>query len=228
VWEIANELVVALYLERALGWSFVAYEPPGHMGRLGDWEFLSLSGETVFVEVKSVMEPALPEGAFTRGVAFRRLTGVLRGAYRQLPRDSRATLVIVVGNGLITALNGGIMLTDLFQTLFGQIQVTFQVMPYVEGSERVGPSFYDMFAHAGKHRRLGCVAGLHVAGLDTPGLVFYAIHNPFADPSSKLKRDDFADAPQFWVDEEGRGEEQGEVKATERWQRIVAHTLKGS
>lgn len=228
IWEIANELVAGLYLERALGWTLSEYEPNGHMGRVGDWQFITPTGRTVFVEVKSVLEPErFGTGVFSRGVATGRLAGVLRGAYRQLPRDSRATLVVVVGNGLITALNHGIMLTDIFQTLFGKIQVTFPVMPYVEGSERVGPSFYDMFTHTGKHRRLGCVAGLHVGGMDTPGLVFYAVHNPFADSSSKLTKEDFVDARQFWVDIDGHGQEIGEVKALDRWKDIVAYTLTG-
>lgn len=229
IWEIASELTAGLYLERALGWTLSRYEPNGHMRRVGDWEFATPTGRTVFVEVKTVLEPDRSEtGVFTRRVAQERLTGVLRGGYRQLPSDSRSTLVIIVGNGLILDGSAGIMFTDLFQTLFGKMQVSFKVMPYVEGSERVSPSFYDMFAHAGKHRRLGCAAGLQFGGLETPGLVFYAIHNPFADPSSKLAKEDLGDAFQFWVDSAGRGEELGEIRAQERWREIVEQTARKS
>ena len=224
LWYIANELITGMYLERALGWTLVAHEPCGYRDCVGDWEFLTPTGRTAFVEVKSIVESSPAGGVFWRGVASDRLTSVLRGAYRQLPRDTRSTMVVVAGNGLITALSHEVMFTDLFQTLFGQMQISFTVMPYVEGSERVHPSFYDTFAHAGKHRRLGCVVGLNIGGLDTPGLVFYAIHNPYADAKCRFTREDFGDALQFWVDPDGTGNEIGAVRAQDRWRQIAART----
>lgn len=221
IWEIANELVVGVYLERVLGWTLEAHEPEGFRGRRGEWQFATPRGKVVFVEVKSVIEPEIVGNrVFWRGVATRRLTSVLRGAYRQLPDDGRATLVVVVGNGLILEISHGIMHGDLFQTLFGRIEVTLQVLPYVEGSERMGPAFREMFAHARKHRRLGCVAGLKIGGLDLPGLGFYAIHNPFADPEVRLCSSDLEDTRQFWVSEDGAGEELSGLDPREAWRRI--------
>ena len=221
IWQIANELTVALYLERALGWTLESHEPAGFRHRIGDWQFRTGGGKPVFVEVKSLVEPELPgSGVFSRGIASDRLTSVLKGAYKQLPRDDRATLVVVVGFGLILEISHGIMHGDLFQTLFGRIQITFNVLPYVPGSERMGPSFQEMFAHAGKHRRLGCVAGLRIGGSDAPGLGFYAIHNPFADASVQLRREDLAHCRQFWVNDDGFGEELDGRQPRENWERI--------
>jgi hypothetical protein len=223
IWEIAYELIVGLFLEHGLGWRYLGHEPRGHRSHVGDWAFEAPSGRSVFVEVKSVLEPEMRgSGVFSRGPAMVRLTAVLRGAYKQLPRDSRSTMVVLAGNGLATTMAHDVMFTDLFQTLYGRMQVSMSVLPYVEGSARVGPSFYDTFANAGKHRRLGCVAGLHVAGNEQPGLVFYAIHNPYADQSSQLTSEDFGDALRFWVDEAGNGQELGDVRAREFWSKIVA------
>ena len=223
IWEIANELIVGLYLEKALGWTFQCHEPHGFRGRRGEWGFITPTGNEVFVEVKSVIEPEIVGNqVFSRGVATGRLSSVLKGAYRQLPDDGRSTLVVVVGNGLILQISHGIMHGDLFQTLFGRMQITFQVLPYVEGSERMGPAFREMFAHARKHRRLGGVAGLAIGGLDIPGLGFYAIHNPFANPEVRLCREDFNEARQFWVDEDGTGEELTGIDPREAWRRICS------
>ena len=221
IWEIANELVVGVYLERVLGWTLELHEPEGFRGRRGEWQFATPRGRPVFVEVKSLIESEIVvTHVFSRGVATRRLTSVLRGAYRQLPDDGRSTLVVVVGNGLILEISRGIMHGDLFQTLFGRVVVTFQVLPYVEGSERMGPTFREMFTHAGKHRRLGCVAGLTIGGLDFPSLGFYAIHNPFADPEVRLHSSDFEDTRQFWVDEDGFGQESQGIHPRVAWGRI--------
>jgi len=223
IWEIANELIVGAYLERALKWTFREHEPDGFRRRVGDWGYVAPSGRDVFVEVKSVLEPEIVGNqVFSRGIASRRLTAVLKGAYHQLPDDGRSTLVVVVGNGLILQVSHGIMFGDLFQTLYGQMQITFQVLPYVEGSERMGPAFREMFAHATKHRRLGCVAGLPFGGLDLPGLGFYAIHNPFAEDDVKLGREDFHETRRFWVDEDGNGEELPGISPAEAWRRICA------
>jgi hypothetical protein len=222
VWEIVNELVVAMYLERALGWRLLQAEPAGYKSRRGDWEFTAPSGRTVFVEVKSLVEPEPTASAvFMRGVAADRLTSVLRGAYRQLPKDGRSTLVVVAGFGPILGIPHGIMFGDLFQTVFGKMQVTFSVLPYVEGSERVGPAFHDMFAHAGKHRRLGCVAGMKIGGTDQPGLGFYAIHNPFAQPDVRLSMEDLPRTRQFWVASSGRGKEYDGLHPADRWKELA-------
>lgn len=230
IWEIAYELVVGLFLEHVLRWQFVRRDPPGYKRRVGDWEFITPSGRTMFIEVKAMLEPEVHgTRVFSHGVASDRVTAELRGAYKQLPRDSRSTMVVLAGNGFTTSLAHGVMSSDLFQTLYGRMQVTFKVMPYVGGSERLGPSFYDTFAHAGKHRRLGCAAGLHITGGADPGLVFYAIRNPYADPACQLAPEDFGDALQFWVDDSGHGQELGDVKAPERWKNIVARLrLNGS
>ena len=227
IWEIANELIVGRYLEKVLGWIFRAHEPEGYRGRKGEWQFESPSGREVFVEVKSLVEREFGgAGVYSRGIQSRRLTSVLKGAYKQLPRDGRSTLVVIVGSGEILRIPFGITHGDLFQTLYGATQITFNVMPYVAGSEKMGPSFYDMFAHAGKHRRLGCVAGLKVGGLDTPGLGFYAIHNPFAAESARLTPQDFDDARQFWVDSEGLGLERPGENLTVHWARMAESVRK--
>lgn len=224
LWEIANELVVGLFLERALGWTFEAHDPAGFRSRIGDWQFATADGRRVFVEVKSVHEAEMRGNqVFSRGIASKRLTRTLREAYKQLPADDRATLVILVGNGLTLSISHGIMYGDIFQTLFGQMAMTFQVMPYVKGSERIGPTFREMFAHAGKHRRLGCVAGLKIGGLDTPGLVVYAIHNPYANAAQRLSPDHFDGVRQFQVDERGMGRESDGIQPNEMWARICAN-----
>jgi hypothetical protein len=225
LWEITNELIVGMYLERALGWKFIQHEPQGHGRRVGEWQFSATSGRTVFVEVKSLLEAERTDtSCYIRGIASARVTDVLRGAYRQLPRDDRATLVVLVGTGDILPIPFGIMHGDLFQTLFGRMQLTFNVLPYVEGSERLAPSFYDMFAHAGKHRRLGCVAGLQIGGLDTPGLGFYAIHNPYADSGCRLRPEDFPATRQFWIDPSGHGQEIEGTHPSQHWLAIFAST----
>ena len=206
VWEIANELIVGRLLNRLLGWKLQVHEPTGRGSRRGDWQFLAPSGREVFVEVKSLAESE----HFGTGVAnvpsrAPRLRSVLKGAYSQLPDDGRGTLVVVVGRELLR-LPFGLMHGDLFQALFGQIQVTFKVMPYDPGSVRVGPSFREMFIHGSKHRRLAWVAGLVVSGMDEPALRLYAIQNPYADHKVQVESSELPSIEKFIVESDGRGE----------------------
>lgn len=206
IWEIVNELLVARLLERGLGWRFDLHEPQGRGTRLGDWQFVSPSGRSVFVEVKSLSEREMfSSGVHSKPSFAPRLRGVLKGAYAQLPDDGRATLVVVVGREL-TKISFGIMHGDLFQALYGDMQVTFRVMPYDPSSLRLAPSFREMFTHRGKHRRLGWVAGLVVTGMDEPALKLYAIHNPFAHESVTMPGEDYAAIDRFVVDRAGYGE----------------------
>lgn len=223
IWEIASELIVGLVLESTLGWTLLAHEPPGHRDRIGDWLFETPAGKPVFVEVKTLEEPVRYPSVFAREPATDRLTNVLKGAYRQLPRDERATLVVVVGIGvsLILGTPHGIYHSDIFQTLFGRLQVRFPVLPYNEELQEMGPAFRDMFAHAGKHRRMGVVGGLILGGLDTPGVGFYVVHNPFADDACSLTPDDFPQVSQYWVDAVGVGDEISGMAGGERWQTIL-------
>ena len=205
IWRIANELVVARYLERVLGWRYECHEPPGRALRRGDWQFLTPSGRLVFVEVKSLRErERLGTGVFNRPSYGERLRGVLKEAYAQLPDDGRATLVVLVGNELLR-IPFGVMHGDLFQALYGRMQVTFNVLPYDPTSVRMGPSFRDMFVHGAKHRRLAWAAGFAVSGFELPGLRFYAIQNPYADPAVHIERSAFSKVEQFIVDEGGHG-----------------------
>lgn len=133
------------------------------------------------------------------------MRSVLKGAYAQLPDDGRATLVVMVGQEL-TRIPFGIMHGDIFQALYGQMQVTFNVMPYDPSSVRMGPSFREMFIHGSKHRRLGWVAGLAVTGMDDPALSMYSIQNPFSNESVSMPGSDYVGINRFVVDREGHGE----------------------
>lgn len=215
IWEIANELIVGRYLERVIGWQYREHEPRGRQQHRGDWEFESPRGRRVFVEVKSLQEPdGYPGGVFNRSTCDPRIRDVLAGAYKQLPEDDRATLVILVGQELVRV-PAGIMHGDIFQSLFGKMQVTFRVMPYDPESLRMSPSFRDMFTHGTKHRRLGAVAGL-----DRGHLAFYAIHNPYAHKEVRTNPDDFPSATQFIVDDNGRGEIVKGISRDEAWERF--------
>jgi hypothetical protein len=103
------------------------------------------------------------------------------------------------------------MLGDLFGALFGDYAITFQVMPFDPNTVRGGPSFNNMTIQRLKHRRIGCVAALCPGGTFTPSYGFYAIHNPYAHDDVKLARQDFDDALQFKVDEQGRGRWAGDL-----------------
>lgn len=226
IWEITNELVVARYLERVHSWRFVAHEPPGRQSYRGDWEFVTPTGRPVFVEVKSILQPDWPSsGAHNRPDYFPRIRNVLRGAYRQLPDDGRATLVVLVGHGEMLKIPFDVMHGDLFGALFGRIQIRFPIgAPFDSSAVSIGPAFRDMFVQQTKHRRLGCVAGMAVRGLDTPGLSFYAIHNPFAHEGQRLATHDLADAKQFiWT--EGRGELLDGITSETAWTRMATYAF---
>lgn len=221
IWEIANELVVARYLERAMHWTLEEHEPSGYKSHHGDWQFLSPSGRQVFVEVKSLAEPSpAMEGVYTRPSYRKRLRTVLKGAYAQLPQDGRATLVVLVGKESLKT-SHGIIHGDLFQSLFGQIQVYFRVLPYDPRSVRIGPSLRDMFVHGSKHRRLGCVAGMVISGLGLPSPRFYAIHNPYADEAVRLSTEDVADTEQIVIDDTGHGESMTGIDPDQAWSRMA-------
>jgi hypothetical protein len=217
IWDIVNELIVARYLEKVLRWKYESHEPNGHRTRKGDWAFVSPAGRRMFVEVKSLTEaPPRETGVYSRGIESSRLTSVLKEAYRQLPSD-RSTVVVVVGMWDTLSVARGIAYGDLFQTLFGQMQITINVMPYDPDSARIGPSFRDRFIHHAKHRRLGCAFGLMMNGADYPGLDGYAIHNPYAHAPARSSPADFQGARQFWVDEAGRGSELEGVHPVTAW-----------
>jgi hypothetical protein len=210
---IANEFIVARYLERVLGWQYIEHEPAGRSTHRGEWLFRMPGGRDVFVEVKTFAEPA-PEpsgGAYMRPDYRPKVRSVLKGAYRQLPEDERASLVVLVGDE-ITEISHGIVHGDVFQALFGQYQIRFT--PFADDLNlRGGPSFRDMFTHGTKHRLLGCVAALEIAtrlsdaGRFSPALHFYAIDNPFAHDGKRLTAADLAAARRFMVNEEGLGSE---------------------
>lgn len=120
LWQIANELVVGCYLERVLGWTYEQHEPLGRQRHRGEWQFTTPSGRTVFVEVKSLKEAdwSRATGAFSRPDYRGRIMSALAEAYPQLPDDDRATLVVIVGD-FIVSLTHSVMLGDIYQTLFG-------------------------------------------------------------------------------------------------------------
>jgi hypothetical protein len=224
VWEIVNELIVARLLERALGWTYSVHEPRGRGGHRGDWEFHLPTGGTVFVEVKSLSEPdRVSSGVYSRPSFAPRLRNVLKGAYVQLPDDGRATLVVIVGHDVMR-IPFGVMHGDLFQSLYGQMQITFQVMPYDPTSVKLSPSFREMFIHGGKHRRLGCIAGLSYGGIDEPSIQLYAIQNPFSQESVGLQSSTLRNIDKFVVDSEGHGEVIDRKTCFTLWELIAPRT----
>jgi hypothetical protein len=220
IFEIANELLVARYLERVFGWRVTSHEPAGRASHFGDWQFLTPRGRNVFVEVKTVREPEGATGVFCANYAPR-LRSVVANAYAQLPLDSRGVLVVLVGGLMLHLPTKNPMLGDLFGALFGDYAITFQVMPYDPSTVRGGPSFREMTIHRKKHRRIGCVAALCPGGMDVPSFGFYAIHNPWAYDQVRLARDDFDDALQFAEDVPGRGRWSGELHPPV-WDRMSA------
>jgi hypothetical protein len=218
IWDIANELIVARYLERVLKWQLEQREPAGRATRRGDWQFITRSGRSVFVEVKSLHEPESPTAStYSCPVYTSRIRSVLKAAYSQLPDDGRATLVVLVSKGDLLRIPFGIMHGDIFQSLFGQMQVTFQVMPYDPNSVRLAPSFHDMFVQGSKHRRLGLVAGMVISGMDEPGIRFYGVHNPFANEGCQIVDQDLASADRFFVDEHGYGNSRDGISVSQVW-----------
>src|SRR5690242_16320263 len=126
IFEIANELLVARYLERVFEWRYTAREPPGHKAHVGDWQFATPRGRAVFVEVKTVRERERPSGVFSANFAPGLRTLVAR-AYKQLPLDDRGVLVVLVGGLKLHLPAQNPLLGDLFAALFGDYQITFQV-----------------------------------------------------------------------------------------------------
>ena len=221
LWDIANELIVGAYLECVLGWHLLRHEPQGRATRRGDWEFRSPSGRHVFVEVKSLHEPEdAPDGVWCRRVQGARIRSVLKDAYRQLPDENRATLVVLVNRGDLLSLPYGILHGDVFQSLFGEIQVAFPVLPFDRDRMRFGPSLRDTFVQKGKHRRLGVVAGLSIGGLGTPHASLYAIHNPHAHIQHRVPTSDMAPIVQWAFSEQGIGSQFAGISPDEAWQRI--------
>lgn len=108
IWQIANELVVGCYLERVVGWTYGRHEPDGRQGHRGEWQFTTPSGRDVFVEVKSMSEPdwSQASGVFSRPDYRNRITKPLGEAYKQLPDDGRATLVVLVAEFKLSISHG--------------------------------------------------------------------------------------------------------------------------
>ncbi len=224
IWEIAAELVAAAYLEHVLRWTFCRHEPPGDRKRLGDWEFETPDGKLVFVEVKTLCEPQWrpTSGGYFRRSQAGRLGKLLSRAYRKLPADDRATLVVVVGFDLIR-IPFSLVQSDLFASLFGQFVVKFNVMTPAPQVTYAGPSFREMLVGHTKRRRLGVVAGLVLRGLSSPMPLLYSLHNPFAYDAARIGPAHFADCPQFvWSDR--LGEERGRNNAEDAW-RSMQQTL---
>jgi len=219
IWGVANELLGARYLERRFQWTLDLHEPPGRSRHVGDWQFVTPSGRTVFVEVKSVPDARLPP----RQAASVNFTPTVRShlarACRQLPADGRATLVLLVGGCVILDISERFpVINPLLEALFGAYQVRFNVMPYDPDTLEAGPSLYDMLVQPRKHTRLGCVAALLPGGRDYPTLRFYAIHNPFASDAA-LASTDLEAAFQFVVDKDGHGSFSGHLQP-DVWERL--------
>lgn len=223
IWVIAHELVVARFLERVLGWTYVCHEPVGHQGRRGDWEFRTSSDRRVFVEVKTLEEPERHDtsGVYSRSVNDSQIRDVVKGAYQQLPDDDRATLVVLAGRGDTLSVSHGILFSDIGQTMFGRFQVRFTPMSD-NPNYRAGPSLRDRMVHGTKHRRIGCVAGLWIAASGIPLIRFYAIDNPDAHPGKRLPECDLIGALRFMVDERGGGEQKSGVALEEVWALMAA------
>ncbi len=222
IWRIANELLVARYLERVLNWKFTTHEPKGAADFVGDWQFAAPSGKAVFVEVESPGEPdpAPSSGAYSEAIPTGRVQRLLKEAYRQLPDDDRATFVVLVGGRTLWTAPYAPLIGAVPSALFGSYGVTVRVLPYDPNSVREGPSFHNMFVHADKNRGLGCVGALRPAGLDDPTLAFYAIHNPSARQGAILDAADLGVVWQFVVNASGEGRFVGEDDPDEAWRRV--------
>lgn len=217
---IANELIVARYVERVNGWKFLEHEPPGAKKARGDWLFETSSKKYVFVEVKTIEEPEPAEGGGVYNISarFPRIRDALREAYKQLPADGLSTMIVLVGDQMLSV-SYGILLSVLGQALFGSYQVTFK--PFEEAKDmRAGPSFYNTLIHGTKHRRAGCIAGLRVKGVDIPEMHFYSIDNPYAYAQARIPHKDFGPGLKLIVDEHGHGEELREITLDEIWSRM--------
>lgn len=201
IWEIANELVVAAYLERVLGWTFLDYEPVGRPPKRGDWLFRAPSGKEVFVEVKSITEPMGrgTTGVYSRSSKAPLIRRVLTRGYAQLPRDGPSTLIVLVAlDDILRLPTGSIIHGDVFEALFGAVKITFRVMPFDPESMRMGPSLREMFVQKAKHRRMGAAVGLDIRGFGSPQPRLYVIHNPFAHDFARLNPSDFPGQAQLY------------------------------
>ena len=216
---IAHELVVACFLEKVMDWSFDKHEPLGYKGARGDWEFITPSGRSVFVEVKTIEEPEFTErnGFINPEPELARIRSTVRHAYPQLPDDHRCTLVVLVGREIM-GLVGGILFSNLFQAMFGRFEVRFK--PFQPDREfSGGPSMHNMLVHTTKHRRVGCAAGMHIVGTDVPHVLFYAVDNPYANPEKRIPHDDLANANRFLAYPAGGTEARG-LRMYEVWERM--------
>jgi hypothetical protein len=225
--DIAHEFIIARYLERVLGWTFLEHEPPGRQRHRGEWLFRTPSGRAVFVEVKSISEPEFEgsEGAYMRGDFRPRIRQVVKDAYGQLPEDDRATLVVLAGDEILEV-SHGILLGDIAQALFGRFQVRFN--PLDSDLElRAGPSMRDRLVHPTKHRQLGCVAGFTVGGSGFPQPRFYAVDNPWAEPHRRVPDSDLANARRYTIDEAGMGQERQGLPIDESWLRMCEPPRRG-
>lgn len=222
IWEIAHELIAGRFLERVLGWEFLQHEPAGAENCRGEWEFRTNRGRTVFVEVKTVAEREYYEntGAFSRGPKVSRIESLVRRAYPQLPDDGRANLVILAGREIF-ALPAGILHGDLFQAMFGRMEVRFEPLSD-DKTMRRGPSRRGTLVNQTKNRRVGCIAGLRLVGLDLPEVQFHAIDNPYATDHCRLLEDELANAHRFVVDAAGRGEARKGLPLQQVWKLMVA------
>jgi hypothetical protein len=224
IWEIVNELIVGKCLVEALGWRIIQHQPRGRLNHRGDWEFATRTGREVFVEVKSLRETdRFSSGVYSKPDYRPRIRSALRHAYTQFPDDGRATLAILVGNWMLR-IPHGIMHGDLFQALFGQIEIRFRVMPFDPATVQMGPSFREMLIHRTKHRRLAYAGALIVTGDERPRLALYVIQNPFAQRSVRLSQTAFAGIGRFVIDRSGKGREIGR---TPHRLRMVADTSPG-
>ncbi len=203
VWQIATELMVAAILEHAFGWRYVTHEPLSRDGKRGDWLFITPQGQTAFVEVKTLDEPVMALGESIRRSCAPRIRNLLARAYKQLPDTLVATLVVIVGNDAMRV-DSGLLLGNLAAAMFGEYQLELTVMTPSPRITYAGPSFRNMAVGHAKHRLLGTVAGLSLRGLFSPEPLFYALHNPFANPGSRLNPSAFDGALQLtWDDSHG-------------------------
>lgn len=204
IWEILSELVAAAFIDGTLGWKYGSHEPPGHLLKRGDWEFVTPEGVTVFIEVKSLGEWVSGDGVGFRPSYSSRLSSLLKRAYRQLPKD-RPTLVVVVGtNSEILRMPTGLLHSELFQAFFGRTIGRMTLDGDQASNLRIGPSFRDMFVHRSKHSRLGAAIALNLRGVDDPLPELYGVQNPFARPESALPPSALAPLTRLVV-EDGEG-----------------------
>lgn len=221
IWQIAVELVAARFLDRVCHWKLLRHEPQGDKECVGDWEFATPHQQSVFVEVKYLQEPeTIPTTTMVAKPDYRpKIRSSLARAYRQLPADGRATLVVLFGDES-TELVGDVLTSAIFEALFGTTQVTFTIED--PDSMAIGPSLHDMFVQVAKHRRMGAVAGLTLRGLDIPNVQAHAVHNPFAYPQVRLRPEGLEPMERFYVNGEGKAVCTPASHAHDVWRHFVA------